>query len=148
MKNLKSRIFSAFRPKAPTILDPTPKPWSAEKLKKAKVSSGTLERDILEQREIRSLERPNGRRAFFRGVAGAVGLKVLAEKVPQAYFEDNALAFMPPEFVRFVNEAEGHNFRIGGCLNSATSLKCPSGHTKRIWSTNCCPDGVAVYCNH
>ena len=96
--NLK-RIVSAFRRKNPAPAEDSP-PFTAEQLKKVKVSSKTLERDILEQREIRRIETPSGRRAFFRGVAGAVGLKVLAEKVPESYFEDNVFDFFP--------EAEGH----------------------------------------
>ena len=138
LKSLLNRIVSAFRPKTPPILDPTePKPWTAEKLKRAKVSSGTLERDILEQREIRRIETPSGRRAFFRGVAGAVGLKVLTEKVPQAYFEDNALSFMSPEFARLIPEAEaggdrnswGHSTRAGSGdrTNEASSFRCQDG---------------------
>ena len=123
MKNLKNRVVSVFRPKVRIIDPPKPKPFTKEQMKKAKVSSGTLERDILEQREIRRLERPNGRRAFFRGVAGAVGLKVLAEKIPEAYFESNYLDHFP-ELARFVPEAEADMFFV---LGSGGNRRCQTG---------------------
>ena len=66
IKNLKNRIASVFS------RDPSKK----------------LECEICKEMEIRRLERPNGRRAFFRGVAGAVGITAFKEKIPKAFGDE------------------------------------------------------------
>ena len=140
--NLK-RIVSVFRRKKPAPTEDS-LTLTDEQLKKAKVSFKTLERDILEQKEIRRIETPRGRRAFFRGVAGVVGLKVLAEKVPKAYFEDNFLDYFP-EVARFIPEAEGHDF-YKGC-SSIVGSSCPKGH-RSVSRGNCVDQGSKIYCRH
>ena len=103
---------------------------TAQELKKAAKSSGSLEPDIY---EINRKEHPKGRRAFFRSITGAIGITAFKEKIPPPIFNG--------DWFKLLNEAEGHD---GGALDARLHIFGDGGFNRASFMVYDCPSGHTV----